>query len=89
MVENKAEIDIGNIALQEKAKLVADKLATLSEDEVQTVYDGIAEVASLGIPKTIPFPFCIEYMKGLFDLCKVMAAIGYYMGKTGDKLDTV
>ncbi len=89
LVENKAETETVNIILREKAKLVADKLATLSEEEFRTIHGGIAEVACLGIPKTIPFPLCIEHMEGLFDLCKVMAAVGYYMGKTGDKLDTV
>ena len=89
MVENKAEVDISNIALREKAKLVADKIATLSEEEFRTIHGGIAEVVCLGIPKIIPFPLCIEYMEGLFDLCQVMASIGYYIGKTGDKLDTV
>lgn len=85
-----AEIDALMEAMKSKAKLVVNKvLDSVTDDELEQIHHALGEVIALYISKNIPFPISIAIERELFEFALLTSSIGYYMGKTGDKLEGV
>ena len=84
-----AEVDIRITAMRKKVDFIADKLETLSNEDYDTVANAIREVVAFTISKCLPTPINLIFAEDLMNMSLAVAMVGYYVGKTGDKLDGV
>lgn len=83
-IEAEAEVT----AIKQHAKLVADKLSIITEDEAKSIIRGMSDPMAI-IASELPMVVGLACRDELFNMALTAALIGYYMGKTGDMLEGV
>ncbi len=87
---SQAEVDIEFEVMQSQAEQLVDKIkSSISVEEMETVHMALSAPMSITLANIMPASLVLLLKEEFREVCMLSAFIGYYMGKTGDKLDGV